>query len=178
MPRHVISPGQRPSESLDLVDRLAAELKSANGTQPVILEEQISATGSRHVHVIWDKWQNISDEQRSRLIVDAYRRAEGENVASEITIAVGVTPEDALSLGLLPFMVQPVHRRSDRRSMEEYQKAIEAELPGTLLGRTARQLRYATLEDAEDARRRLERALPESHWAVVQEVGGVDDWNR
>jgi hypothetical protein len=176
MPRHIISRGQAPVERPDLVEKLVKELTGAKRRQPVIVEEAIPATGSRHVHVIWDEWKGVPAEQRSQLIIEAYGRAEGADTAENITIAVGVTPHEALALGLLPFVVQPVRRRTDKLGSEDYEKAIEKELPKTLAGREARQLRYATLEDAEDARRRLEQALPGSYWAVVQETGSADEW--
>jgi hypothetical protein len=54
--------------------------------------------------------------------------------------------------------------------MARYRKVLEAEARNTLLGPQAEELRYPRLEDAEEARKRLEKAPPGSAWAVVQEV--------
>jgi len=101
--------------------------------------------------------------------VDAYTEAEGPEVAGEITIAEGVTPQEALALGLLPFKVVPTPKKDDPVSPDEYRKPMAGEALRTLLGPKAKELRYARPEDAEQARQRLTQALPGSSWAIVQE---------
>lgn len=172
MPRYVIKQAAKPAEHDQLVKRLVPELQTA-GTdpQPLILEEEIDSTGSRHVHVIWDRWRNLTDEQRAAVIMDAYLISEGKQAAENITIASGVTVEEALVLGLLPYKVVSARKRHENKPpAAEHKKALLAEARKTLLGEGAKELRYARLEDAEAARKRLEKALPGSQWAVVQEV--------
>jgi hypothetical protein len=163
MPRHIITPG-RPSPRHDrLVKRLLTEFAAASlNRQPLILEERVPVTKSRHVHVIWDAWKDLAADQRSAIIVDAYRQAEGDEAAAEVTIAGGVTTHEALALGLLPFKVVPAGKRNDPTSPDDYHRAMEAEARQTLLGPRAKELRYARLEDAEQAHDRLEQALPGS----------------
>jgi hypothetical protein len=183
MPRFIIHP-QAPSPKHErLVQKLVQEFKaSSTNLQPLILEEQVPSTKSRHVRVIWDAWKDLTNEQRSSVIVDAYRQAEGPGAADEITIAEGVTPPEALALGLLPFKVVPTPRRDGAAHPTEPQppkvkpgqiaqrRVLAEEARRTLLGPRAKELRYARLEDAESARQRLEQALPGSSWAVVQEA--------
>jgi hypothetical protein len=171
MPRFIRSARAPSPKHESLVKRLVQEFDpGASGLQPLILEERIPATNSRHVHVIWHRWKELADEQRAAVIVDAYTQAEGPEAAAEITVADGVTPQEALALGLLPYKVVPVRKRDDPVSSEAYQAALAREARHTLLGPKARELRYARLEDAEQAKRRLEEALPGSAWAAVQEI--------
>jgi hypothetical protein len=171
MPRHIVSPGPPSPRHDRLVKKLLPEFAAASTSrQPLILEERVPETHSRHVHVIWDAWKDLPDEQRSAIIVDAYRQAEGDEAAAEVTIAEGVTAHEALALGLLPFKVVPARKRNDPTSPEDYRQAMEAEGRHTLLGPRAKELRYARLEDAEQAHGRLKQALPGSSWTVIQEL--------
>jgi hypothetical protein len=171
MPRFIITPGARSPKHDAFVKKLVQEFtNSSANVQPLILEEQIPATGSRHVRVIWDRWKEIGDEQRAAVIADAYAQAEGPEAAAQITIAEGVTPQEALALGLLPFKVVPARKKNDPLPPEDYQAALAREARQTLLGPKAKELRYARIEDAEQAHRRLQQALPDSTWAVVQEL--------
>lgn len=171
MPRFITTPRDRSPRHDAFVKRLVREFAaSSTSLQPLILEERIPATNSRHVHVIWDRWKDIPDEQRAAVIDAAYTQAEGPQAAAEITIADGVTPREALALGLLPFKVLPARKKNDPLGLEAYQAALAREARQTLLGPKARELRYARIEDAEQAQRRLQEALPGSSWAVVQEI--------
>ncbi|MCI0637726.1 MAG: hypothetical protein L0Y72_08850 [Gemmataceae bacterium] len=172
MPRIILTKPPKPKAHDKLVKRLVQELKSpGNDVQPLILEQFIEGTGSRHVHVIWDDWQGLIDEQRSAVIEEAYAQAEGAKAASEITLASGVTPDEALVLGLLPFKVVPTRKRHEAKPpMADYKKAMKAESRRTVLGDRSEELRYPRVEDAEAAISRLGKALPGSEWTVVQEV--------
>lgn len=172
MPRHVIRQPAKSPGCEKLVKRLAEELTNPRDVvQPLVLEKEIPRMGSREVHVIWDAWGEIADEERSDLIVEAYKRAEGEQFAEQITLALGATAPEALVLGMLPWKVVIARGRHESGpTMKEHEKALAAEARNTLLGARSKELRYARPEDAEAARMRLEKALPGSRWMVVQEV--------
>jgi hypothetical protein len=171
MPRFIVTPSPPSPKHDAFVKKLVQEFAATStNVQPLILEERIRATGSRHVRVIWDRWKEIADEERGAIILDAYTQAEGSDAAGEVTIADGVTPREALALGLLPYKVVPVRKKNDPLKPEAYQAALSEEAGQTLLGAKGRELRYARLEDAEEALRRLQAALPRSSWAVVQEI--------
>jgi hypothetical protein len=171
MPRHIITSVPRSPKHEKLVKKLVQEFSATSpNLQPLILEERITATQSRHVRVIWDAWKDLRDEQRSDVIVEAYQQAEGEEAAGQITIAEGVTVPEALALGLLPFKVVPAPKKAEKVPAAAYEEAIAEETRNTLLGVRAKELRYSRLEDAEAARARLAEALPGSSWATVQEV--------
>lgn len=174
MPRHIID---RMSGPLDpqlrsqLVQELCDELTAAPGkrVEPLILEEIIGPSRSRHIQVIWSRWEHVPDETRTDIILEAYQRTQPDTTAGNIAVAVGLTPDDALALGLLRFNVVPMWRPSDSLSREDYEKAMDSERHLTLLGNRSRELRYATMTDAEDAVQRLESALPGSHWSIAFE---------
>lgn len=171
MPRFIITPNAPSPKHERLVKKLAQEFAAASPhLQPLILEEQIPSTKSRHVRVIWDAWKDLTDEQRAAVIVDAYKEAEGPEAAEAITIAEGVTPPEALALGLLPFKVVAARKKGDPVPPGAYQTALAAEARRSLLGAKARELRFARIEDAEQAVARLQNALPGSSWAVVHEM--------
>lgn len=171
MPRVVITKDVPPHKYTGVVKKLAYELVSSGSElQPLILEERIAATGSRHVHVIWDSWKNIPDEERSLVILEAYQQAGLADAAAEITIASGVTPEEAIVLGLLPWKIMPARKKNEKLPEEAYTKVLTQEAKNTLLGTKGKELRYARLEDAHEAKARLLLALPGSFWSVVQEV--------
>lgn len=150
MPRHIIKSGSHPRVFARLVKALVKELVSPSGdSQPLILEQHLKAAKSRHVHVIWGEWEGVADDQRSEIIVEAYTQAEG-SAAADISLAIGVTPQEALALGLLPYKVEPA---SLMDKLEE--KAFRHEARHTLLGPGAKELRYATREDAQEAVSRL-----------------------
>jgi hypothetical protein len=171
MPRFIITPSAHSPKHNSLVKKLARQLKaSSDNLQPLIIEEQVPSTKSRHVHVIWDRRKELDDEQRSAVIVDAYTQAEGPETAATITIADGATPQEALALGMLPFEVAPARKKTDPIPLEAFQAAQAREAQNTLLGPRAKELRYAHLEDAQQAYERLKQVLSGSSWAVVQEA--------
>src|SRR5437879_5035786 len=125
MPRVIITPRARSPKHESLVKQLVGEFSTTSSKlQPLILEERVPSTKSRHVRVIWDRWKDIEDEQRSAVIEEAYRQAGGPEAAGEITIAEGMTPHEALALGLLPFKDVPARKKSDPISQDEYITAL------------------------------------------------------
>jgi hypothetical protein len=173
MPRYIIRPAPLSPKHDRFIKRLAEELK-APGTQPqpLILEQEVPATGSRHVHVIWDQWKQLSDEERTDVIIEAYSQAEGQAYAEQITIASGLLATEALALGLLPWKVEPFLGRGSHTDAD-YGRALLEEAKNTVLGsKRAREhgLRYARREDAEEALKRLRRQLPNSSWTIAQDI--------
>lgn len=82
-----------------LQERLTQEFEhpSQNYVPPFI---NIDHLGERiHLLVVWDDWRSLSQQERSVLIVDAYRTAEGEGAASLVSVAMGLTLSEAERLG-------------------------------------------------------------------------------
>ncbi len=174
MPRFILREKPRSPKHDRLVRKLAQELQSPGAQpQPLILESEIPATKSRHVHVIWDDWSKLSEEERADVILDAYSTAEGQNYAEQIAIAIGLTSSEALALGLLPWKVDPILSRRNGLHEADYGRALLGEAKHAVLHPKwimQHGLRYARQEDAEEAVKRLRRALPGSSWSITKEI--------
>ena len=84
----------------ELVKALKDELRRDQpaGAGPVIEEEE--QRGNRiHVQVVWDEWDDVSNEERGRIIMDAYEQARPDDLP-RITIALGLTTAEARKLGV------------------------------------------------------------------------------
>ena len=66
--------------------------------QPLINEE--AALGRILLLVIWDAWRPFSQQERSRIIIDAYEASQGSERALRVTTAMGLTQDDASHLGV------------------------------------------------------------------------------
>ena len=88
---------------------------------------------------------------RAVITSDAYTKAEGPDTAKAITIAEGFTPLEANALGLFSFKVVPTRKKDDPIPLEAYGQAMRREARGTLLGPKSKELRYARIEDAQQA---------------------------
>ncbi len=167
MPRIIRKTEPRHPHHKQMVRELVRELSSpGKGLQPLILEEHSPTTQTRIIYVIWDAFEGSSFEERNDVILDAYKQSEGEEIEENVITATGLTAEEAVAYGLLPYRIEPKRRKTDRHPPESYRRAIEEEAKQTLLGPGAGELRYVRLEDAEATRGRLKRSLAGSDWTV------------
>lgn len=174
MPRrfqHRSSP--KPRRSNLLVDVLADELKSsAEFGQPLIEEEEFKS-GAIRVVVLWDQWDQAPQEERSRVIIEAYRITFGDEYADRIGMVTGLTIPEARASGMLPYQVIVALRKGDPVTIDRCREAMIAEGASTLDDPNRPQLRFASEEEADASLRRLSARLPGSEqvWQVLQEVG-------
>ena len=86
----------------DLVTVLVEELKksgeSSTPATPTIYEQEQKFTDSLEVSVVWSKWSDVPVEDRGAIILDAYHEAGLDDEMRRITIALGLTPEEARKL--------------------------------------------------------------------------------
>jgi hypothetical protein len=87
----------RPPDQGLLVDRLAQEWRTPDpaATEPVILEEPDGKRQIIHVYVIWSDWAHLDRTRRGEIIMDAAERVKPVEELLNITIAMGLTPEEA-----------------------------------------------------------------------------------
>jgi hypothetical protein len=158
------------SQQRVLVDKLAEILRQPELSQgqPLIVENQIAQTKSVHVVVIWDEWKLLSPTERSKVIVDAYAKAKRLR-GSTLTVAMGLTSEAALQMGFLPYSIVTTRRQGDGASPDDLAKAMTGAGGIVVKVGSSTQLRFATLEQAENAYRHLSQQLPGPYWAIVQE---------
>jgi hypothetical protein len=178
MPRIKTGIEDRPRPvSVALSDQLAQELRNGRESgQPIIYEQQFP-TGSLRITVVWDAWEDYSLDQRTDIILRAYEKAEGTAYRDRIALASGLTAPEAHAAGMLPVQIIPALRREDKVTIDDCRKAMIEEGASTLFGNDRLQLRFATTDEAEAARLRLAKRLPESEqvWLITQDVAAFSD---
>ena len=86
----------RPPGAEDLRKTLADEWRAPREGKgrPVLIKE---GGGARpvHLYVIWDRWGDLNQQERSEIIMDAYENAKGQDAALLVTVAMGLTAAEA-----------------------------------------------------------------------------------
>jgi len=79
---------------------LIAELEhpKRHGEPDIVIEKPYPSTV--HLYVIWKKWSNLEQMDRSRIILDAFTKVKGEEEANRVTVAMGLTHKEADALGV------------------------------------------------------------------------------
>ena len=173
MPRLIVGANSSTEPAQLLIHELEQELLHPRDQPlPFILERHIPVTKSRHVYVIWDRWGDLDPEERTAVIIQAYENAEGVGTADNISVALGVRPQEARVFGLVPYLVQPVHAQFGERT--DYRRALSQETPHTILGENARELCYTDEAAAKRALDRLKQTNPETSWIIHHEVAEED----
>lgn len=104
MPRgHII-----PVEDMNynhLLARLEQEWRTPDpaAIEPVIIETADVLRPQQtptHLYVVWNAWRDLTQRRRSEMIMDAYIAVRGRAYALNVTLAMGLTPEEADNLGI------------------------------------------------------------------------------
>ncbi len=181
MPRNQFRAGPLTAEPrVNLIGDLTAELRSTREVgQPTINEEEFD-TGAVRVNVFWDRWEEVPPDERGAQIIAAYRTVMGDGFVNKIGLLGGYTFPEAVALGLLPYQVIPLVRKSDPVTVEQCHRAMLGAGASTLFPGGKTQLRFATLEQAEVGRNNLIKSLPESEpvWTIVKDVGTIEDFSH
>ncbi len=190
----VIRPSGRGEPVPDLRDRLVRMLVKellGEGSRysPVIFEMATGRGSEVDVIVIWDAWKIVPPADRTDMIREAYTkyRALLEDTAGHLdpagpprdpagplasVVAIGATRDEALSQGLLPYLVEPHARPGEVDQVVLRQLMIEA---GAIESATGVELRFPDARLAYDAHARLASRMPEANWAVAEEAGMIHD---
>ena len=102
---------RRPAPSYnrhDLVDALWLEWQqrrqdSDDPNAPLILIEEDAEPASSPVHlmVVWDRWSEVPEEDRSTLILEAFGKTNPTvQRLARVTLAMGLTKAEAATMGL------------------------------------------------------------------------------
>lgn len=85
-----------------LLDRLVAEWQRPvpGAQQPIIIEEASGQGQPVHLYVVWDDWASLGSIERSEVVMDAYEQVHGRRDATNVTVAMGLTPVEAERLGI------------------------------------------------------------------------------
>lgn len=86
-----------------LLESLLQEWRAqqAGKGEPLIIEEA-PRSGDRpnHLYVVWSEWADLTPIERSRLILQAYEKYRGRDLANSVTLAMGLTPGEAKHLNI------------------------------------------------------------------------------
>ena len=69
--------------------------------EPLIIEEAPHSGGrANHLYVVWSEWADLTPIERSRLILQAYAQYRGSDLANSVTLAMGLTPDEARHMNI------------------------------------------------------------------------------
>ncbi len=69
-------------------------------SEPIIIEDRQGRQGPIHVYVIWQDWAGLDQIERSEIIVDACEQVRGADFALDVTVAMGLTAQEAARMGI------------------------------------------------------------------------------
>lgn len=85
-----------------LAEILEAEWQNPQNAEPLIIEERPREEAPpNHIYVVWQEWSDLTPLERSRVIFAAYAQVlglENEPFLQEVTLAMGLTPEEARAM--------------------------------------------------------------------------------
>ncbi len=81
-----------------LVDELRNPQPGA--AEPIIIMESQGQQTPTHLYIIWSEWGQLTQLERSEIVLEAYRAAKGTSSASNLRIALGLTPLEAERMGI------------------------------------------------------------------------------
>ncbi len=75
------------------------------GDRPVIRSEKLPAKfdamrSPLHLYVIWNEWADLPQQTRSEIIMDAYEATQETPNIVRVTLAMGLTQDEAQKMGL------------------------------------------------------------------------------
>jgi hypothetical protein len=89
------------SNVTDLTIRLRDEFRKPSDdpkTQPIIIAEPSEPAPISRLFVIWDAWEELNAQERSEIIMDAYKQHVGIHEAVKVSVAMGLTSSEARTL--------------------------------------------------------------------------------
>jgi len=154
----------------ELRARLAQELQGhTTADPPVVHEVHVQPSNTLHVIVVWDRWADVPQPDRGRVIMDAYRALDRATPgdaprADRITMAMGATWEETEQLGLLPFRITPNYRRGEVDDGQVREAMLRAGAVELTNGRII--LAFAFPQAADHTFHSLQEQLPQAHWSL------------
>lgn len=164
---NVPAPNLHSCSRQELVNVLAREIELDYGQelqrQPLVHEMRIAGTDVLQVVVLWERWGQVPPQERGPLILEAYEQSQPA-LLPKITAALGVTVQEALAMGLLPYRVVPARRKAGAVTDAQLRAALVKE--GAIQTPRGLMLCFPSRKSAEDAVRRLAAHVPGPYWAI------------
>lgn len=155
---------ERRDELLRQLEQELAGQRVADG--PLIFEIPLEQSSKIDVIVVWQKFAPLLSEDRTNLILAAYA-----DTQANISLALGVTRDEALDQQVLPYAVVPMSRAGEAND-DELRNAMLDEGGIAISPRTV-ELRFPTMAMAETAHRRLCDRMPHGYWSIVQTAAAI-----
>ncbi len=97
----------KPQLGLQKSDELQARLiqewlhPQEGASEPIIIEETAQYYDDLlHFYVIWSEWSQMPQRDRSQVILRAYKESHPNEDGKRVSIAMGLTPEEAQRMGI------------------------------------------------------------------------------
>jgi hypothetical protein len=156
-----------PERREQLREQLTGELSGQRiPGGPLIFEIPLEQSDKMDVIVVWNEFEGLWAEDRSQVILDAY-----QDQRDRISLAMGVTYQEAIDQQVLPYMVVPMTRRGEVDPAELRRAMLEE--GGIALGDEKVDLRFPSLAMAEAAHQRLRDRLPQGYWSISWNVAPI-----
>lgn len=86
----------------EIVDELRRreETEAPSGAPVIYMEESGTPDNYTHWYAVWDRFEDIDHQSRSRILLDAILEVLGSHEGLRVTVAMGLTPEEAKGMGL------------------------------------------------------------------------------
>src|SRR5258708_2880576 len=96
---------ENDAEYTALYNKLLTEWTNpqSNVDEPIIIETDDQLRPQRtptHLYVIWTEWDHLPQRRRSEMVMDAYEQVRGRGAALNVSLAMGLTPDEAKNLGI------------------------------------------------------------------------------
>ena len=98
MPVKKMPPRRASPLAEDLRRKLVEEWTSPKEKgEPLILQDSSGPPSSRstRIYVVWTEWGDLSLQERSEIIMDAYEQTHSTDETLSVTVALGLTPPEA-----------------------------------------------------------------------------------
>ena len=94
---------QRKTQQETLMELLLREWRAqrTGSGEPLIIEESpLRGELPNHLYVVWSEWGDLTPLERSKLILQAYEKFKGREITSRVTLAMGLSPDEAEKIGI------------------------------------------------------------------------------
>ena len=86
-------------ELVDEMNKQPEEDLPYEETVPYILAEEVQATGTIRLYAVWKRWEGVSTEDRSRILLEAYGEARPKMV-QRVSLVMAFTPDEERKQGI------------------------------------------------------------------------------
>lgn len=104
MPVREYTEPPRTIEATRLLQQLVSEWDDPSQQDdpqtPVILVQRRDSMNALHVYVVWDSWADMDQVERSEIIMDACEQHLGRDDTLKVTVAMGLTRDEATRMGI------------------------------------------------------------------------------